>query len=192
MLPYSFSATESRPLATRGGTANRTPALGRLGAGANTGSASSRSPIAARTRSVDRSSGSASRLFSALLGRGRVLLGEGCCATEDEVPLDLSADTVALSVCKSASGSNGRWGSGDGVQPSRRRLLRTCFSSSPSRPPIQRLLLPLALRRRMIRSRLWASLYAEELPEGRPFGRASAASPSDSRCLWYRRRVRME
>ena len=117
---------------------------------------------------MDRSSGSASRLFSALLGRGRVLLGEGCCATEDEVPLDLSADTVALSVCKSASGSNGRWGSGDGVQPSRRRLLRTCFSSSPSRPPIQRLLLPLALRRRMIRSRLWASLYAKSCLKGVP------------------------
>jgi hypothetical protein len=63
------------------------------------------------------------------------------------------AASTANCTCKLASGRKERLGSGPGFQPSRRRLLRTAFSLSPSRPAIQRLLISLALRRRMVQSR---------------------------------------
>jgi hypothetical protein len=157
--------------------AKRTPALGKLRVGANTGRASSRSPMAARRRSMDRSSGLASRLFAGEAACSCALLVGGCSAAEGGVSINLLAKTVAGYACEPAFGGDGRRGSGQGFQPSRRRIFRTAFSLRPSRPAIHRLLIPLALRRRIVLSRSWFPLCLAGLPEGRPSGRASALSP---------------
>jgi hypothetical protein len=106
-----------------------------------------------------------------------VLLSGGCSAAEGGVSINLLAGTFDCCVCEPAFDGKRRRGSGQGFQPSRRRIFRTAFSLRPSRPAIHRLLIPLALRRRIVLSRSWFLLCPAELPEGRPSGRASALSP---------------
>jgi hypothetical protein len=69
-----------------------------------------------------------------------------------------------------------RLGCGPGFQPRRRRILRTAVSPRPSRPAIHRLLLSLAFKRRMVRSR--SEIFADrgERAGGRAGGRASLGS----------------
>jgi len=157
--------------------ANRTPARGRFGVGANTGRASWRSPMAARRRSMDRSRGLASRLFASriawqlrhliwrLFGNRERSLEHRACRNHGQ---------LYLRTCFRQEGET--WFR-TGFQPSRRRLLRTAFSLRPSRPAIQRLLISFALRRRMARSRSWSFLFTGERTTGRPLGRARALSP---------------
>ena len=99
--------------------------------------------------------------------------------------INLLAETMDCFACAPFSSCRKeRHGSGQGCQPSRRRLFRTAFSLRPIRPAIHRLLIPLALRRRMAWSRSWAFLCLEGLPEGRPSGRASALGPPALRRSW--------
>ena len=87
--------------------ANKTPALGRLRVGANTGRASSRSPMAARRRSMDRLRGLASRLFAAASLGGCGTLSGGCSATGSGVSSTVLAETTANCTCEPASGREG-------------------------------------------------------------------------------------
>src|SRR5436305_9644736 len=89
-------------------------------------------------------------------------------------------------------GRRGRVSGGAGFQPRRRRILRIVFSFRPSRPPIQRLLIPLALRRRMLWSRVVMEGGGTELTTGRPGARAKSLSPPDCRRFCNRRKVRVE
>jgi hypothetical protein len=85
-----------------------------------------------------------------------------------------------------ASNSKGRGrglGSELGFQPSRRRALRMAVSLSPSRPAIHRLLLSLALRRRMVRSRAGIFSGAGARAGGRPGSRARATQSSRLQAL---------
>src|SRR5206468_4378058 len=121
--------------------------------------------------------GLASRLFAAASVGCCDILSGGCSVTQDEVLSNVLAETTASCTCEPASGRKERLASGPGFQPSRRRLLRTAFSLRPRRPAIQRLLISLALRRRLVRSRSWSFLRTGERTSGRPLGRARALSP---------------
>ncbi len=90
----------------------------------------------------------------------------------------------------STGGKRGRAASGAGCHPSRRRIFRIIISLSPSRPAIPRLLMPWALRRRIVRSRGLG--LGSEPSAGRPSGRTKALSPRECRRSWKRRRVRVE
>ena len=60
MVPYTGAAMASKPLPINDGIASNTPARGTLAGRANSGAASSSKPIAARSRSMERLSGSRS------------------------------------------------------------------------------------------------------------------------------------
>ena len=122
-----FSATEGRPQATRAGMANSTPTLGRRRVGANTGRASSSSPMAARSRSMERSRGSASRLFTRVSACRAALLA-GVSSAGGGVSISGLPETVLGGAGETVSGKKRRAGSGSGFQPSRRRLFRTVVS----------------------------------------------------------------
>ena len=145
--------------------------------------------MAARRRSVERSRGLRSRLSAG--ARRRAARGDvGSCARQGGPWMDGLPITQAVGSSVSepvSSGTNGRGRtlvSGSGFQPSRRRALRTAVSLRPSRPAIQRLLLSLALRRRMVRSRPGISADRGGRVGGRPCGLARALSPPACRLCW--------
>src|SRR5947208_2521377 len=162
--------------------ANKTPARGRLRVGANRGAASSSRPRAARSRSVERSRGLGSRLRpGAGLASCLRRLGSDVGAAGGGIGLGNLFWPITDSGGEGVLGKRGRVSGGAGFQPRRRRILRIVFSFRPSRPPIQRLLIPLALRRRMLWSRVVMEGGGRELTVGRPDARAKSLSPPDCR-----------
>src|SRR6266481_3627854 len=100
--------------------------------------------MAARSRSIERSRGLASRLFTGVSACLASLL-DGVSSAAGRVSLSGLPETVLGGAGETVSGKKRRAGSGSGFQPSRRRPFRTAVSLRPSRPAIHRLLIPLAL-----------------------------------------------
>src|SRR5260370_4712875 len=153
--------------------ATRTPARGRFRAQANPGRASSSNPMAASRRSIERSKGLQSRLSAVAWGKSGARREAGDGAAEGRASIGVLRVREAVADIASeppTCGRNGRerkLGSGPGFQPRRRRILRTAFSLRPSPPAIHRLLLSLALRRRMVPSRWELLLYPKALTGAR-------------------------
>jgi hypothetical protein len=145
--------------------------------------------MAARRRSMERSRGLGSMLFAVGAVRSGVRGEAGDGAAEggtSRIGFPVTEAVIGSASAPPASNSKGRGrglGSGPGFQPSRRRALRMAVSLSPSRPAIHRLLLSLALRRRMVRSRSGIFSGAGARAGGRPGSRARARSPPACKAL---------